>query len=350
VNKNNLHIVSEMRTQILGLSVLAIILYHYKMVFFGELGVDVFIFLSGFGLACGYGGGEQRGRFFSFLAKRLLRIIPAYWFILIAYVTYSLVFTERQYNLTDVLLNLSCLQMFFVGFNSIVPHAWYLSLIVVMYLFFPLFIRFVKMQKALYLLVGVYVFIAIEYFSVNLFPIAIFRVPTFIAGIWLGFLYISGDLRWQRIIGMRNQVICLTLLFGALISLAAYFVPADLLWNPDKYWTVVAVFSPVLSTAFVLSTAYCLSWCNVFGLDKVGICSYEMYLTHQLLYDFLYKRINSLAYFEDSSWIPSIFIVLVVFVSSYILHLSLNVFVGRFVGRSQGVNALILAGGEKNRS
>ncbi len=349
MKQNNLHIVSETRTQILGLSVLAIILYHYKMVFFGELGVDVFIFLSGFGLACGYGGGEQRSRFFSFLAKRLLRIIPAYWLVLTAYVTYSLVFTERQYSFVDVLLNLSCLQMFFVGFNSIVPHAWYLSLIVVMYAFFPLFMRFVKMQKALYLLVGVYVFIAIEYFSVNLFPIAVFRVPTFIVGIWLGFLYISGDLRWQRIIGMGNQTICLTLLFGALISLATYFVPANLLWNPDKYWTVVAVFSPILSVAFVLSAAYFLSRWNMFGLSKIGICSYEMYLTHQLLYDFLYKRINSLAYFEGRSWIPSIFIILVVFVFSYVLHLSLNVFVGRFGGRSQGVNGLILASGEKLR-
>ena len=70
-----------------GLAILLVVLYHaggvlvWQNFLHGDLGVDIFIILSGIGLALSSRAESPA----SFLRRRLVRILPAYWIALTAY-------------------------------------------------------------------------------------------------------------------------------------------------------------------------------------------------------------------------------------------------------------------------
>ena len=73
-----------MLDELKGVAILLVVLYHaggvlvWNNYLHGDLGVDIFVILSGLGLAMSsrYGGARE------FLTRRLWRIMPAYWIAL----------------------------------------------------------------------------------------------------------------------------------------------------------------------------------------------------------------------------------------------------------------------------
>ncbi|WP_419663482.1 putative acetyltransferase 3 [Desulfosarcina variabilis str. Montpellier] len=321
---NNFKFIQHNRDHFLGFSIILIVFYHYKIIFWGEIGVDLFVFLSGYGLAWGYS--QKKVRLVNFWLKRAKRLFPAYWTILLAYVFYSVLCTDRTYSLTQVLLNMSCLQMYVVGFKSIIPHVWYLSLIVTMYFFFPMFLNQIRKKRLLPLMLFIYTLMAIEYVTVNLFPIAMFRIPTFIAGVWIGYASISNRelLISNRIEKMASSLIVFVLM--TIFVIAALNLPVHLLWNPGRYWTIIALFSPLLSISLLVACQpLTLQFESIFS--AIGRCSYEIFLSHQLIYDLLQKKMMTII---DVAWcqnfIPFL-IAFIVFCFSHFFHICITKFV-----------------------
>lgn len=197
---------SKYRGELFGISILFIMAFHYfhtvvnvrtktqdhyysSYLFcraFGSIGVEVFLFLSGMGLYFSY---TKRKDISAFFRKRYVRIlIPYAMYASIAWFISDLVVTDHKF--TRYLYDLSLTSFWINGEKRL----WFISAIVVFYVFFPLFYEIVtskhyKINTALIIafLVGV-LYLAHEEkpksFAVT--EIATTRLPIFVFGVFIG--------------------------------------------------------------------------------------------------------------------------------------------------------------------
>lgn len=127
----------EWMTDAKGLAILAVVIYHAFIIAaaspfpHGDMGVDVFVLLSGFGLALSRRA-ESLGTFY---LRRLLNIGPRYWVCLIVFAGLFEAFgigytTWPQFFVLAAFGNLIV--------NTIAGAWWFMSLIVVLYLLYGL--------------------------------------------------------------------------------------------------------------------------------------------------------------------------------------------------------------------
>ena len=87
----NMSLISKYRGQLMGFAILIVALFHSSIVhtndlvdffcFSGDMGVDIFFFLSGFGM---YYACLKKQTYGQFMKKRMVRIVPA-WFLVNLY-------------------------------------------------------------------------------------------------------------------------------------------------------------------------------------------------------------------------------------------------------------------------
>lgn len=139
-------LLSRYRGELMGLAMLGVMLFHaYELELtslplrafrqMGFAGVDIFLLLSGMGICCSMcrREGEPVGQYY---LRRCRRLLPAFWLVV---GLYSVALALAGRIRPDVILwNLSTLSYWWNipgGFN------WYVSAIVVLYLFAPLYYR-----------------------------------------------------------------------------------------------------------------------------------------------------------------------------------------------------------------
>ena len=134
--------ISEYRAELMAISMFAILLTHFKAPFgvyalervalLCQGGVDVFLFLSGFGL---YYSGMKSDNPLRFYSKRFKRIFPSFWVVML------LTFWHiNKLHWPNVLWGGSTLAFWFQSTNKY-SFGWFVSLIVVLYAVFPWFFR-----------------------------------------------------------------------------------------------------------------------------------------------------------------------------------------------------------------
>ena len=144
--------ISLHRSELMGLAMIAIVLFHvslprlspfYGLWRMGNIGVDVFLFLSGVGLWYALTGNKSLKRFFS---RRYLRIYPT-WF-LVACLYYVPRFWQGQHGWKqvidlagDVLVNWD-----FWLQNELT--FWYIPATMMLYLLAPAYVRLVSRHSA----------------------------------------------------------------------------------------------------------------------------------------------------------------------------------------------------------
>src|SRR5580693_5248857 len=90
-----------------GLAILLVILYHaggvlvWQNFFHGDVGVDIFVILSGVGIALSTRI-ETAG---AFLRRRLFRVFPAYWIVLTAFLLGNIYLLHIPYTGFNVLVH-----------------------------------------------------------------------------------------------------------------------------------------------------------------------------------------------------------------------------------------------------
>lgn len=139
--------VSEKRGTLMALAIMFVVVYHYKcwiggfpwyigsILKFGYIGVDIFFFLSGFGLACSF----QKNNIRQFYKNRVMKILPCYLLYGVILLL-NIAFHGGMFTWFDVLYKFSTLEYTF-------RHGgidWFMSAIIQLYLFFPMFFLFVK--------------------------------------------------------------------------------------------------------------------------------------------------------------------------------------------------------------
>ena len=123
-----------------GLAIILVILYHaggvlvWNNYLHGDIGVDMFVILSGLGLALGsrYTGARD------FLVRRLGRIAPTYWIVLTVLLALNTHFLQKQYSWTDIGLHYLGMHAWFGDAYgvSINDSFWFITLILTLYLLY----------------------------------------------------------------------------------------------------------------------------------------------------------------------------------------------------------------------
>lgn len=129
------------RTQVMALAILGVLCCHlapllgtFPPLRFGNMGVEMFFFISGVSIAHSW---EKKPHLISYLKKRFLRIIPVYYITLILA---SLLCGAHLYSTKDYLL-----------VNSV---YWFIPSIIAAYLLFPLY-TYSSRKISPYILIGV---------------------------------------------------------------------------------------------------------------------------------------------------------------------------------------------------
>ena len=201
----NLYSISEARNVIFGLATLWIGLFHSDYLsmatftknqflidafkFFrgsGNVGVDMFLFLSGIGLYFSFSKDSRLG---SFWKKRLMRVLPTAFLIAVFFFSFRYVNGRYESGWPTFIKRIT----FWFFFEKGERVFWFISLILVLYLVFPVFYRIIEKFRLGGMLglvaVTVAVTFAIRHFAPGFYSyweIALCRVPSFIVGIWAG--------------------------------------------------------------------------------------------------------------------------------------------------------------------
>lgn len=181
----NYTFISTKRQSIMGIGMLLVLAYHYMLhygvyhsplIIRGDIGVDLFLVASGLG--CFYSLSSKTIK--DYFKARLKRIYPTFILLTILFIFLDGIILDRYLSVNQWLLKITGLSYFISGDLS----TWYISTILLLYLFSPLL--FVLVEN-LYLLYGIL-------FIVYLFPwistlcdisylnIFIFRTISFMLG------------------------------------------------------------------------------------------------------------------------------------------------------------------------
>ena len=192
----------EALDELKGIAIILVVLYHAGGVLTwnnhlrGDLGVDMFVILSGLGLSLSpsYPGTK------AFLKRRLLRIFPVYWLVLTAYLLLNTHFLQLDYTPANIVLHYLGIHGWFGDqyAMTINDSFWFITLIVSLYLIHAFIQRFAGASDRM-LLVGAVVSVAAAfawYFTgqSGSFGHLGLRLPGFFLGLLVGRLLLIGRL------------------------------------------------------------------------------------------------------------------------------------------------------------
>ena len=255
------------------------------------VGVDIFMFLSGFGLY--YSFTKHKPSYRQFEAKRLMRILPQYFIIGGAtYAVYDLIMRRLGFiKFFDDLTFISWI----IGEST---RYWYILTIVVFYLIFPVLYRFVfsgKHELCKVVLFSACWWIIEELLSeqipaVGNFRIALARLPIFVIGLY------CGSLSYNKKESKKGTVIAL-LLFGYLMFVvmkASALKPiAEYFYYPGRAALAVSIMITVIGVLEFLEEHFKgLQIILMKILEWFGGLTLELYLLHQsylILLEYPYK-------------------------------------------------------------
>ncbi|MGN0282580.1 MAG: acyltransferase family protein [Prevotella sp.] len=187
---------SRFRGELMGFAMIAILLFHvggqrhdtfaYCLSRCGNVGVDVFLFLSGIGLWFAW---AKKPSLMQFYWRRYIRVYPA-WFI-IACLYFVPFFIDGKKPLLDTILNITFYHDFWTVYNEL--HFWYIPAIMTLYTIAPAYMALVNRSRSwCWLPVVAMLFCVLMrydqslYLSLRHIEIFISRIPIFLIGINVG--------------------------------------------------------------------------------------------------------------------------------------------------------------------
>ncbi len=256
-NTFNWYTLSKNRDAIYALSIVLVMIFHsskidndYLFIYnylkrIGNIGVDIFLFMSGISL---YFSMKKDENLWNFYKKRLQRIILPVLIIGIPYYFMRDVIYYKQ-NLWIFLKNLSGVSLF----TDKIKTSWFVTAIIILYLLYPILYRFyLKMHWSLQsLLICILLVLLFNFILKYLFPVfwrnseIIFRrFPIFIIGSYCGKLVFD-----KTKISITNNIMLLNgMIMLILLCLLYSYYP-----NPFvSYRYVFCVFSIPIAIMFSL--------------------------------------------------------------------------------------------------
>lgn len=261
-----------------GFAILLILVDHvcgvtgFPDILHGDLGVDIFVMLSGVALAMNDRPTEGTG---NFLGRRLVRLLPAYWIALTVYAFANQHFLRIPVDAKSLIVHYLCLHgmwgdRYIVQYND---SFWFMALIVLLY------VAFAAMRKLLDRM-DIYLCIGLVLSFVT-------AVVTFKAGQPSTYVHL----------GLRPSIFFIGVPFGLLLRHGKVRIPMTVWLGIGVVASLYGMFAasvlvPYTMCGFSLLIGYFAARASVPALDSsracralgvLGLYSYEIFLIHQPL-------------------------------------------------------------------
>ncbi|MBR6766342.1 MAG: acyltransferase [Clostridia bacterium] len=284
-------ILSKHRKPIMGVAALMIVCLHaywephflpWNILInkYGNAGVDIFVFLAGFGLAFSL---EKKPAFHEYYARRLKRILPVY---------YAAIILKTIIGIVTGALTLSWLLASYIPLGvwiDATPQFWYVSATLGYYLIAPLLFQIFKKSRfpritMILLIVITGVFIPI---IAKTEPKAIMRIPALVTGIGIGIFqtaHVSKKDRWLDLALLAGFfsagiVICTT---PSILNLPVFSLIKR--GHPARLWKVLTAPFITVAIAYVFELFEKTPARFVNALfSRLGHYSYEIYIGHMIV-------------------------------------------------------------------
>ena len=190
----DIHDLSRYRSELMGIAMIAVMLFHvvgpqhdtvwYCIARCGNIGVDIFLFLSGIGLWYAWTASPSLKHYYK---RRLLRIYPAW--LLFACIFYIPIYMDGKETLAETIGNV------LIGWRLWVGHVdefWFIPTILVFYLVAPFYMMLIRRWQAWRWMpvAAIMLCVLIEYWPplhmLSLQEILFSRIPIFLLGINAG--------------------------------------------------------------------------------------------------------------------------------------------------------------------
>ena len=274
---------STYRPELMGWSILWIMMLHFTfnqikplgfIAQYGFAGVDIFLFVSGFGLFYSLDKDDNLVRFYK---KRLLRIFPTYY--IIGFIT-NLLLTHD--DILTFLFRYSTIG-FWIGREYA---EWFIPSIILLYILAP-FIKKIIVKKwfVLISILTVCIYLITYYFAdkEHLLDRAhfflLYRIPAFILGMICAY--------WVKS-NMPSKYFLYIMLLG--LPFFIYYYPFHHQIYNFKYYSL-AFLLPLFTVVFILLSKY--TRCISPVLKKMGIASLEIYLIQGIFFSFVINGTTS---------------------------------------------------------
>lgn len=290
---NQLHLISKYRYSLMGFATLWIISFHaltkLKLqeipilkfsLWPGFGGVDIFLFLSGFGLY--YASLNMKTKSYFYL-KRFIRIFPAYFFICLLDS-----FTVADYSISHFVAKVTTIGYWF-NYNYF---DWYVPSLVIFYLLFPLYIGLFNKHPyrstIVASLIGLgltLIYVAIDVDTGAKLILFFIRIPVFFIGVLVGKLSLDKNLYLPYLKEVSLLLVIIGFISFFFFDNISYFAPY--LWK-GLLWIPFILIAP--SIAFILSYLFDTYMSKIASfLSFFGKISFELFLIHVLLFKLIGK-------------------------------------------------------------
>lgn len=293
--------VSSYRTELMGFATLWIVLYHYRdyvpnymnyISVVGYGGVDIFFFLSGFGLTYGWLKNEvksisQTKKITLFYIRRIVRTLPT-----------QFILTYLWARCNHMLIAKSLMVATGIGwfYNKIPYWDWFMPSMFIFYLFFPLWMWLNKkitqgksstnqiIPYLLCVLLSLFVtciVILTDKSGMNMLVLT--RIPIFFIGSWFGNCLFFG-----REFHKSFYITSIAIAILGVCLFVPYIFTADhkTLWNDGFYWHPFILITPGL--LFFIAYIFDKVPCCIRSFFKFfGKISFEFYLLHCLYFEII---------------------------------------------------------------
>lgn len=312
------------RSFLMGIAILLVVFLHsgldLKLKIFNYLinycycGVDIFIFLSGFGM---YRSLTKDDNILSFYKRRTQKILPTFYVFILFWIIFKVI--TDSINAYEIIGNLT-LTGWFSGLGN--QFNWYISAIIFLYFLSPLFVTIVKHTKAKSALLFIILTIIVSFSFFNSHLLIMFtRIPLYIVG-----MYASKNCNKENFFSNKNIIIIfISCLLGIFVLFATDRLKQDLMWDYGMYWYPFLLITPgiCLLTSVVGFYFEKKLYFLYKSISFIGKYTFEIYLIHIWIFDVLkkyYANLNNL-------------IVLCIIISSVIIGILFGKFIEFIIGK-----------------
>ena len=289
-------LISKYRSVIMGIAILWVVLFHSSVSYgflinsvarLGNIGVDIFLFLSGIGLFFSYERLKtSNNSMLSFYKKRLLRIMPPTIIFLSLWFLYS----KSSETIFRFILDITSLSFWIDGENP----GWYIAFAIVTYLLYPLIHHFLIREKKILSLSIMLIIVlisnaAICYFFPSYYykvELALGRLPIFIIGCYMALL-----VKNKKEIPLRFIPICALIAFLGVL-LYVFFAGSLKYYSINRYVYCIITINLVLVFSSLLDYINKICPYIVKILEELGKYTLEIYITHTQILKFLTENLE----------------------------------------------------------
>ncbi|MEE0875157.1 MAG: acyltransferase [Ruminococcus sp.] len=322
----NTKLLSKYRAPLMGVAIILIFIFHSANPIENnaiaefirghcDVGVEIFFLLSGVG--CFYS--MKKNKTLQFYKRRLIKLLPPYFFAVLGYLVLT-VFIMRSKTVLEVVNNYSLWSLFTNGS----PSVWFISAILVDYLFAPLIFKALESGRLKVLIiasVGIciisllcdYIFTESVFFTIN--HLYISRIPIFILGLILGYsFYYNKSINVNIVFLLLSLIVSITALYFV-VKFSLGFVLVRIMYAPIS-----------ISGSLIICKLLDLGKDNIIkkGLASLGTITLEFYLLHETVSSYVHEAVLPFVY--NQIWIANILAFIASVVVSYLFSILVKLF------------------------